>query len=337
MGSYSPSLEELRAAVDAELGLFLGDVEQGIDRSSELLGEIRGLLRAGGKRFRPAFCYWGFRAAGSDHSREVVRVGASLELLHTFALVHDDIMDESEERRGFQTVHTKLGIGAALLVGDLALVLADELFMTSGFAADALTDAFAAYSRMRKQVIVGQHAELSLAARDEVTVDEARHVARLKSGRYSIKEPLLIGACLAGASAELAEGLGAFGEALGEAFQIRDDLLGTFGTREEVGKPVDADMGEGKRNVLFAMTVSRLEGERKAFFLDNWGAGDKLTAADADRVRELIEVSGARRDTEELVEELLEVSLETLERLDVTASARAALTDLAERVTRRRV
>ena len=336
MGSYSPSLEELRAEVDAELARFLDDVERGIDRSAALLGEIRALLAAGGKRFRPAFCYWGFRAAGGDHGRPIVRVAASLELLHTFALVHDDIMDESEERRGLKTVHTKLGIGTALLVGDLALVLADDLFMTSGFGADELMVAFAAYSRMRKQVIVGQHAELALG-RNEVSVDEAREVARLKSGRYSIKEPLLIGGCLAGDPKEFKGGLGTFGEALGEAFQIRDDVLGTFGSREEVGKPVDADMAEGKKNVLFAITASKLVGEERAFFLGKWGAGDELSSGDADRVRELIETSGALRATEDLVERLHEDSLAALGTLDLAAGPHAALVDLAERVTRRRV
>ena len=336
MGSYSPSLEELRVAVDDELGRFLAGVEERVDRSGAMLGEIRALLQAGGKRFRPSFCYWGYRAAGAEHRDEIVRVAASLELLHTFALVHDDIMDESEERRGLPTVHTKLGIGAGLLVGDLALVLADDLFMTSGFAPDSLTDAFASYSRMRKQVIVGQHAELTLGERGEVEIEEARRVARLKSGRYSIREPLLIGACLGTAPEKLIEDLGDFGEALGEAFQIRDDLLGTFGSRAEVGKPVDADMREGKKNVLYAMTASRLTGEERSFFLDRWGSGEDLTATDVARVQELIETSGARQATEELLESLLERALGVLGSLEVSPGPRAALADLAERVTRRR-
>lgn len=337
MGSYSPSLEELRAAVDGTLDRFLDDVAARVDRSDALLGEIRALLRAGGKRFRPAFCYWGYRAAGGEHREEIVRVAASLELLHTFALVHDDIMDDSEERRGLPTVHTKLGIGAALLVGDLSLVLADDLFMTSGFAADSLTAAFIAYSRMRKQVIVGQHAELLLASREEVGTEEVRRVARLKSGRYSIKEPLLIGACLAGGRKGLVDDLARFGEALGEAFQIRDDLLGTFGSREEIGKPVDSDMREGKKNVLFAITATRLDGEERTFFLEHWGAGEKLAESDAARVKALIESSGGRTATEELMEGLLGDARQTLGGLDLESGPRAALGDLAERVTRRRV
>ena len=337
MAPYTPSLEELRSAVDAELARFLADVDARVDRSTALLDEISTLLRAGGKRFRPAFCYWGFRAAGASHCDEIVRVAASLELLHTFALVHDDIMDDAEERRGLPTVHTKLDIGSALLVGDMALVLADDLFMTSGFAPDSLTDAFASYSRMRKQVIVGQHAELALVSREDVTVDEARLVARLKSGRYSIREPLLIGASLGGSSGAPVDDLAGFGEALGEAFQIRDDLLGTFGSRDEVGKPVDADMREGKRNVLYALTSTMLTGEERAFFVAMWGRGDRLSATEAARVKELIETSGAREATEDLVEVLLERSLEALDRLDLEPALHAALADLAERVTRRRV
>ncbi|MDQ4142124.1 MAG: polyprenyl synthetase family protein, partial [Actinomycetota bacterium] len=252
MASFTPLLEELRRTVDAELSAFLENITEELEQSKPLLGEISMLLEAGGKRLRPAFCYWGSRAAGADHSDQLVRVAASLELLHTFALVHDDIMDSSDERRGIPTAHVRLGVGTALLVGDLALVLADDLFMTSGFDAAALGRAFASYSRMRKQVIVGQHMELDLAARDDVDESEARLVARMKSGRYSIKEPLLIGGCLGPRSGGVAPGLADFGELLGESFQIADDLLGTFGKRPETGKPVDSDIREGKRNILFA-------------------------------------------------------------------------------------
>ncbi len=335
MDSYSPRIEELRRAVDDELQRFLDRVAGEIERSDALLGEIRALVEAGGKRFRPSFCYWGFRAAGGSHCPEIVRVAASLELLHTFALVHDDIMDASEERRGLPTVHLRLGVGTALLVGDLALVLADDLFMTSGFDAATLNDAFASYSRMRKQVIVGQHVELTLAGRDEIEEDEARSVARMKSGRYSIKEPLLIGASIGGAPSSITEGLADFGEALGEAFQVRDDLLGTFGRRSEVGKPVDSDIREGKKNVLFAKTIARLGTDEKAFFVGRWGAGADLSDEDIAALRDLVRTSGGLDDTERLLEDLRSQALDALERLRLGPESHAALVDLTRQVAER--
>ena len=333
---YSPGLDELRRAVDNELRRFLDGVASDVENSNALLDEIRALLDAGGKRFRPAFCYWGCRAAGGSHCSEIVRVAASLELLHTFALVHDDIMDASEERRGLPTVHVRLGVGSALLVGDLALVLADDLFMTSGFEAAWLNEAFASYSRMRKQVIVGQHVELMLAARDEIEEDEARRVARMKSGRYSIKEPLLIGACLGRATPSLTEGLAHFGEALGEAFQVRDDLLGTFGSRSEVGKPVDSDIREGKKNILFAKTIARLGEDERAFFTGRWGRGADLSDEDVAALRDLIRSSGGLDATERLLDQLRSEALDALDRLGLDPGPRAALGDLSEQVAQRR-
>lgn len=335
MIAYSPDLDELRETVDDQLIRFLQDIGTEVGGSEPLLEEIATLLRAGGKRFRPAFCYWGYRAARGTHSEEIVKVSAALELLHTFALVHDDIMDASEERRGLPTVHVKLGIGTALLVGDLALVLADDLFMRSGFEPAALKRAFESYSRMRKQVIVGQHMELGLTGRTEVDEDEIRLVARMKSGRYSIKEPLLIGASLGSESTQVTPVLNEFGELLGEAFQIRDDLLGTFGHRAEVGKPVDSDIREGKKNIVFARTVRLLEGPEKEFFLSHWGGGEDLSDEDIDRIKELIVASGGLTATEHLLEALNGKAMTALEHVDLNSEARAALTALAIRATSR--
>ena len=335
MNEYSPDLQTLRGAIDDELDVFLNGIETEIEGSAPLLNEISTLLRAGGKRFRPAFCYWGHRAAGGAHSSEVLRVSAALELLHTFALVHDDIMDASEERRGLPTVHVKLGVGSALLVGDLALVLADDLFMRSGFDPDALNRAFETYSRMRKQVIVGQHMELGLTGRDEVHEDEVRMVARMKSGRYSIREPLLIGACLGPRGDKVVDALGDFGELLGEAFQIRDDLLGTFGHRSEVGKPVDSDAREGKKNILFASTARLLEGAEREYFITHWGRGEDLSDDDIAQLKGLISDSGGLAAAEELLQELTDKAIGVLDRIELDSQARAALTSLARQVTSR--
>lgn len=335
MNPYSPNLDDLRETVDDQLIRFLDHIAIEVEGSEQLLEEIAVLLRAGGKRFRPAFCYWGYRAALGTNSKAIVKVSAALELLHTFALVHDDIMDASEERRGLPTVHVRLGIGTALLVGDLALVLADDLFMRSGFEPDALNRAFESYSRMRKQVIVGQHMELGLTGRIEVDEEEIRLVARMKSGRYSIKEPLLIGASLGSETARVTPVLNEFGELLGEAFQIRDDLLGTFGEREEVGKPVDSDIREGKKNILFARTVRLLEGPEKEFFVSHWGGGEDLSAEDIERIKALIVASGGLAASEHLLEELNGKAMDALEGIDLNSEARGALTALAKSATSR--
>jgi geranylgeranyl diphosphate synthase, type I len=333
MGSHSPSLDELRKLVDEELIRFLGTVLEATPEAGLLVTEIQELLKAGGKRLRPAFAYWGFRAQGGEHCEEIVRAAASLELLHSFALVHDDIMDRSTERRGRPSVWHGHGSDAALLVGDLAVVLADEMLMTSGFDSEVLHRVFKPYSRMRREVIVGQFAELELTTRTEVEEAEVRQVARMKSGRYSVREPLLIGVALA--AGDERDDLTEFGECVGEAFQIRDDLLGTFGSSAAIGKPVDSDIRIGKRNILFALTMSRLSGSDRAFFLRNWGGGSDLSQEDVDRIRALVSSSGAEERANELVRELMHRALAALEKAELDPAPREALLELADLATAR--
>jgi geranylgeranyl diphosphate synthase type I len=333
MTSHALSSHRLRAAVDDVLRRFLRDRRGALVGAELLIDEIERLLDSGGKRIRPAFCYWGYRTSAAGHVREAVRASASLELLHTFAIVHDDIMDSSEERRGVPTVHVLRGLNVALLVGDLALVLADALFLGAGFPEDRMALAFEWYSRMRQQVIAGQYLDLELSSDPFVTEDRARWVAVLKSGRYSIEHPLVIGACLAGADDARVAGIRAFGAPLGEAFQLRDDLLGTFGDRSSTGKPVDSDIREGKRNVLYAKTVAALSGAERDFFVRRWGGGSSLEKTEIEHLRGLVESSGARAATERLLADLAADSLHALDSLEMTPEVRTALAELAQEAT----
>jgi geranylgeranyl diphosphate synthase type I len=336
MDRFSPSLSELSRLVDDELKIFLAARRNDLPEAEEMIAEIDRTLSAGGKRLRPAFCYWGFRASGGRHCDEIVRAASSLELLHTFALVHDDIMDRSDERRGIPTTYAAKGTDIALLVGDLALVLADAAFTGSGFEAGLLWRGFGLYSRMRQQVIAGQYLDVRAAEDPEITVEEARRIAVLKSGRYSIEEPLLIGATLGGAPEELREGLAHFGAPLGEAFQLRDDLLGTFGERSSVGKPVDSDIREGKRNVLYAQALQRASSEDRGFLAARWG-GAGLTDDEIERLRSLLVHSGARSATEGLLDGLRAGAEGMLAGLQVTDEVHAALGLLVRRATDRDV
>lgn len=334
MSAFTPSLETLVATIDSELIGFLAARRASLPEGEEMVAEISRLIEAGGKRLRPLFCYWGFRAAGGADRAEIVAAASSLELLHTFAIVHDDIMDRSTERRGLPTTFALHGTDVALLVGDLALVLADAALMGSGFPPEVLAGAFESYSRMRQQVIAGQYLDVVAARRAEMTVQEARRIAVLKSGRYSIEEPLVIGAALAGAGPDLIERLHAFGAPLGEAFQLRDDLLGTFGDPDKTGKPVDSDIREGKRHVLYAFALERLEGDARDAFASRWGAGD-LSDEEVTGLAETLEECGARGETEALLDELKSRAMEALEGLQLDTISRAALTELAGRATDR--
>ena len=330
MSTYEPSPEQLRALIETRLEEVLTERARELSEASPLIDEIRRIISAGGKRLRPSFCYWGYRAAAGSPGTEVLDAAAALELLHTFAIVHDDIMDRADDRRGVATVNAAQGDDVALLVGDLALVLADDLFVHSGFAPEVVARGFGCYSRMRQEVIAGQYLDLEASRLPEIGEEQARRIAVLKSGRYSVEEPLAIGATLGGASDGLLGRLSAFAGPLGEAFQLRDDLLGTFGSSTETGKSVDSDIRQGKRNILFAATLTRISGGDRDFFVARWGAGDDLSSAEVDRLRALIVDSGARSAIEILLDTLAGKVDEGLTALDVDPAPQAALRDLAQ-------
>jgi geranylgeranyl diphosphate synthase type I len=236
-------MDDLRHRVERTLRAFLDERRRAVaaaDASAvPMIDEIRRLLDAGGKRIRPAFCYWGHRAAGGPDGEAIVRAAASLELLHTMAIVHDDLLDGAKERRGVPSTAVwfaehaddvglrgdpdDLGQRAALLVGDLAAVLAEGMLAGSGFAPAHVVDALAVSEAMRERMAVGEWLDVAgLAARSDP--DAARRAARLKGGSYTVEGPLLIGAALAAASPPARDALRAFGRPLGEAFQLRDDL-----------------------------------------------------------------------------------------------------------------
>ena len=234
-------MTDLADRVDRDLRTFLDERTASLASidaaATEPAGEIRRLLGAGGKRLRPACCYWGYRAGGGADDPRIVRAAAALELLHTMAIVHDDLIDGAKERRGVPSTSAwyaaraielgaagdpeEFGRSMALLVGDLAAVWADLLFLTSGFAADTLLRAQAEYHVIRDRMAAGQYLDLVGTGRDP---EVARRAAWLKGGSYTVEGPLLIGATLAGAAEPVREGLRRFGRPLGEAFQLRDDL-----------------------------------------------------------------------------------------------------------------
>ena len=232
---------DLRARVDATLAAFLDarrdEVEHLDPAARPLVDEVRRLVEAGGKRIRPAFCYWGFRAAGGEDGEAIVRAAASLELLHTMALVHDDLIDGAKERRGVPSTAVwfseraseleapgdpgDFGTSTAILVGDVSAVWADGLLLASGFSPGVLVPALGVYHDMKERMAVGQYLDVGGAAGDP---EVARRAASLKGGSYTVEGPLLIGVALAGGSPAVTERLSRFGRPLGEAFQLRDDL-----------------------------------------------------------------------------------------------------------------
>ena len=337
--------QTLQAFVQAQSGWL-----EPLGEDARRLVERARISISGGKRFRAAFCWWGHLAVAPPADEAALLTAcASLELLHASALVHDDVMDASDTRRGhpsshraFETLHRsqgwpgdprQYGAAAAILLGDLLLSWSDEMLRTCGLPADRVLDALGYFDQTRSEVVTGQFLDVSAQARGASDVDVAMAVVRYKSAKYSVERPLHIGAALAGAPRALIGQLSRFGLPLGEAFQLRDDLLGVFGDPEVTGKPAGDDLVEGKRTVLVALALDGLP-PAEAKLLDS-RLGTPLAPDEVALLRGLVEGSGAREQVEQVIAELTGRALAALEDADVTAESRRVLRGLAEAATQR--
>ena len=329
--------EDIQTALDAFIDEQAATLEPLGGDATRLVQEARTSI-SGGKRFRAAFCYWGHRAVRPAPADEaaLVRACASLELLHASALVHDDYMDASDTRRGRPATHRlfeaehgdadwrgdprQYGAAAAILLGDLLLSWSDELLRRCGLPFAEVAPALEVFDRCRSEVIAGQFLDVSVQARGRADVDTAMTVLRYKSAKYSIERPLHIGAALAGASPETMAQLTAFGLPLGEAFQLRDDLLGVFGDPDTTGKPAGDDLIEGKRTVLVALALDAAS-PADAALLDR-SLGTDLTEEQVAVLREIIDGSGAHAQVEEVIGSLADHAVTALDKADLDLPGR---------------
>ncbi len=344
------------------------DLEPFIARARELL--------AGGKRFRALFCYWGWQsvagiadagdplpdpdAGGADEHAlpAVVSVAAALELFHAAALVHDDIIDRSDLRRGrpsahraFEALHreqgwsgdaARFGVSAALLLGDLLLGWSDEL-LDEGLAElgdpEAARAARAEFTRMRTEVTAGQYLDVleedSWRSRpDAEMLPRAHRVIVYKSAKYSVEAPLAIGGALAGGSLAQLAALRDFGLPLGTAFQLRDDMLGVFGDPEVTGKPSGDDLREGKRTVLIGLARQKMP-PTAVRVLDELLGDPSLDDAQVRMLQNTVRDSGAADQVERIIAHNVRIAREALAEAPLSRAARSELSELADRVTRR--
>ena len=348
-------MARVRGEVSTELNKFLTEQGQylnsiGIELAS-VTNAIKSFLLDGGKRFRPLFAYVGYLAAGGPEDKSVLKAVSSLELLHACALIHDDVMDGSDTRRNAPAIHKvfegmhaadnltgdskSFGMSSAILLGDLALIWSDQMLNQSNISIEARIRSLTIHDEMRVELMAGQYLDVLEQALASKSVARSLKVARYKSGKYSIERPLHFGAAIATNDAKRYQVIFSnFGLPLGEAFQLRDDLLGVFGDPEETGKPAGDDLREGKRTALIAMTTERAN-PLQLQVLDKYFGKADLDFAGVAKLRELITNTGAVSDLEKLITELSDTAQKAINHEVITNEYQNLLTDLAIVATQR--
>src|ERR1700678_1071356 len=339
-------LPGIAGRVDASLESFLAEKTHGgeLGQFAELLGEC---LRAGGKRIRPLLCVLGWQATGGRGDADLgYRWAEALELFHLFALIHDDIMDDSATRRGLPAVHRmmaarhphgargpaadRFGRNSAILIGDLALVWAEEML----HAGAARAAARRLMDQMRAEVMAGQYLDLAATGRVGWAIADVLRIAQLKTAKYTVERPLQIGAALGEADGGLLRYCSAFAMPLGEAFQMRDDLLGVFGDPRCSGKPVLDDLREGKPTIVLAVAYQRATpGQRDA--LRELAGRPDLDQDGAARIRQILTALQVPQAVEELISARYRQALRALDQAPFAPPAAASLRTIAHAIVSR--
>jgi geranylgeranyl diphosphate synthase, type I len=368
----NPLSQGFREAVSAELTAFLAEQATVLESMGPELVPVQLMasqLLCGGKRLRPAFCVWGYVAAAGRPDdielRSLLTAAASLDLLHGSALVHDDVMDSSDLRRGrpaahrqFEALHANagwlgdseaFGKAGAIILGDLLVMWSAQMLHAAGLDQTALERALPIVEAMRTEVTCGQYLDIVAQAHPlrqrapaidsvrpsiELALDDASRVVEYKAARYTVQRPAQIGAALGGGDDQLYYTLGAYGSPLGRAFQFRDDLLGVFGDPKLTGKPSGDDLREGKRTVLIAHAYAHAGEVGQKLLLQRLG-DPGLTPEGVAELQQVITESGARDAVEHMITEGYERAIRALQDADITDEGRAGLTALAEAAVRR--
>jgi geranylgeranyl diphosphate synthase, type I len=372
LDSQAPLSQAFRDAVSAEITAFLSEQSSVLDSMGPELVPVHLMasqMLCGGKRIRPAFCVWGYVAAAGiptdEELKPLLAAAGSLDVLHVSALVHDDLMDSSDLRRGrpaahrqFEALHANagwlgdspaFGRAGAILLGDLLVMWSAQMLHGAGVDQSTLERALPIVEAMRTEVTCGQYLDMvaqahplrkrapaigSLRPTIELAMDDASRVVEYKAARYTVQRPCQIGAALGGGDDELYFALGAYGSPLGRAFQFRDDLLGVFGDPQVTGKPAGDDLREGKRTVLVAHAYAHAGEAGQKLLLQRLG-DPALDDGGIGELQQLIVESGARDAVESMINEYYERALKALHDTEITEEGRAGLTALADAAVRR--
>ena len=354
--SATSDLKVIRAEINQALTEFIKRENKYLAKIGPELDPVgialEKFLLDSGKRLRPLFAYVGLIGASAQPNKELVSAIASLELIHVCALIHDDVMDASDTRRGAPSIHksfekmhvdnhlvgssAQFGVASAILIGDLALIWSAQMMHNSGISSQDLIRALPIYDEMRVELMAGQYLDVYEQSLGTQSVERSLKVARYKSGKYTIERPLHFGAALAGASAELMQAYSNYGLPLGEAFQLRDDLLGVFGDPSETGKPAGDDLREGKRTALLAIAQERANTSQSVQLKKHIG-DPNLTPSMISDLQQIITDTGATSHIETMIEELTSTSLTALNHDGISPDGKKLLTELAILATNRKI
>ncbi|MFA6047536.1 MAG: polyprenyl synthetase family protein [Parcubacteria group bacterium] len=349
-------LEKYKKRVDARLKEYFAkkvkEARQNNYLTKEAIKMIADFTMKGGKRIRPAIVYYAYLASGGKDEEKIVDVSMSIELTHTFLLIHDDIIDKDERRHGGSTIHEQykkigkrlnrkkdevhFGNSMAMLAGDMAAAMANEIIFGSTFAPEIIIKALDQLRKIVYTIVPGEMLDVVLETRGNATEKEILDMYQGKTSSYSFEGPLHLGTVFAGAEGKkIFANYSRYASPLGKAFQIRDDILGVYGDEKKIGKPVGSDIIEGKQTLIIIKALELGDREQKEVINKYLGKKD-LTKKELEKIREIIEKTGSLEYSQKLCQKLIGESLEALKKIDIkNQEARIFLEGIAQYMVKR--
>lgn len=342
-------MHSLKKEIDREIVLYLDDVIAKAQKTDIFVASamkyFKKTILAGGKRVRPVMMYWGYHAAGGTNRAEILRTSISIELIHAFLLMHDDIIDRDDLRHGKRTIHAKyrdyyrqfffgkdadhFGQSIAIIAGDFVYSLGNQVLFSSQFESVSIVRALNKLQEIVGLTCVGEIQDVYMEYSKKVTKKSILQMYENKTARYTFDGPLKLGAILAGANDGFCMEIEKFSIPVGIAFQIRDDILGIYGDAKKTGKPVGSDVAEGKRTLLVELALEKANCEDKKKILRLLG-NQNISQSDIEQFQHIIRETGALAEIEMYMQELIAKGQSALNDMDITPEAREFLSALAK-------
>lgn len=350
------TLVEFKKKVDPEIEKYFNDAikeTEKIDRNvAGSLKQAKKIIMAGGKRARAAFMYYGYLAADGQDVRRMLHTSMSIELIHLFLLIHDDIIDKDDKRHGITTLHNyysqkgkrflrnsdpeHFGVSMAIIIGDTISALGSQVIFESGFTPELIVRALNKLQKIVSMTVIGQSEDIHIEKRKQASVGEILKMYEYKTAKYTIEGPLHLGAILAGADDKLLKIFSAYAIPAGIAFQIQDDILGVFGNEKKLGKPVGSDVRQGKYTILVAKAFEKAGGKQKKIIENILGKND-LAKNELEMFRNIIIETGALDYAKNMAIRLANQGKRAIEKADINKEAKEFLTGIAEYMIKREI
>lgn len=318
---------------------------------TDALGYVKTFTLSGGKRLRAALMYYGYLATGGKEKKKMLKAAVSIELIHVFLLIHDDIMDKDEKRHGVDTVSRRyqklgkrlypegdykhFGNSMAIIIGDMVGAMGNQIIFDSGFDNKLVFNALSKLQDIVSMTVIGQAKDIYMEYGGKASEEEILKMYEYKTAKYTIEGPLHLGAALGGAKESVLQMLSKYAIPIGVAFQIQDDILGIFGSEEKIGKSASSDIKEGKQTILVARTLKNSDKKQKERINKILGRGDSLTNKEIEEFRRIVKDTGALDYAKNLAQKLINKGKMEAEKMAIEKNAKDFLVGIADYMVKR--